>query len=358
MSNLIERIVADDFVWRAITTQISSRQRRSVSGFVNINCPMCTLRGETPDKRMRCGIKKDGRGVGINCFNCGFKALWSPGDLLSKSLREFLAQIGMDETEIKRLNHKALAYRSVIAQVPEAANILPSSFEPRFPPASLPQGAKPLEEWANMPNPPKEFLRVLDYIYSRGEKVFGATTYYWTPTKEHRLNERVIIPFYNNGTLVGFTARSVGDHGPKYYSVKPPNYLFNTDVLRKNRFKYCILVEGPFDALAINGVAMLGSTLNQQQIAWLKTLPQQIILVPDRDRKGRSTIDIALENDWMVAFPRLGGSHGKEMWWDPDVKDVDMAVKRYGQAWTTLSIIKTATNNKIEININRRLLVE
>lgn len=357
MNNFVERIIGDDFLWDAITRSLPAKRRQSGTRFINFNCPMCVRRGETPDRRMRCGIKHNAPGVGVHCFNCGFDTLWQPGELLSRPMRDFLDALGVAPIEIKRLNHRAMSYRSLLTSSPETLALVPHSFVPGFPDERLPRGSESFARLADQGCADPNFLDVVEYLYGRGEDVAGATTYYWTPDPEHRLNRRVIVPFLFEDRVVGWTARAI-DPGiaPRYYSHAPANFLFNNRVLSLRQRRYVILVEGVFDALAIDGVGLLGANLNPQQIAWIKGSGATVILLPDRDRRGAQMIDVALHHGWHVAFPALKDGHGRGNWWEPDVKDAADAVRRYGRVWTLMSVIETATDNKIEIGVKRKLL--
>jgi DNA primase len=128
--------------------------------------------------------------------------------------------------------------------------------------------------------------------------------------------------------------------------------LFNTRFLSGQR-KYVFLVEGPFDALVIDGVAALGASLNERQIAWIAASDMQPIVVPDRDFAGNRLIDIAITQNWPVAFPH----YGRHQWWEADIKDVDDAVRRYGKLYVMQSLLATAEvdHRKIQQRAKYRL---
>jgi hypothetical protein len=357
MSSFVNRLISDDFVWSAITNNVVGPRKRNSGGGFHMNCPMCTSRGEKADRRMRCGVKPDMGGVVIYDFNCNFKARWKPGELLSRNMQAFLQAIGVSSTEVSRLNHKAFTYRSIFEKSPEAMNLIPEVTRPSFQTTNLPVGARSFEEWATEPEPSQDFLEVASYLFSRGDVIADASTFYWTPEPgRHAMNRRVIIPLKFEDRIVGYTARAIdSDVRPRYQMESQANYLFNTSALTAPKRKFVVLVEGVLDALAIDGVGLLGAHLNPQQAAWIKSQGKQVILVPDRDAQGARMIDVALENNWSVAFPAIKASGG--LWWEEDVKDCAEAVKRYGRAWTLLSVIESATANKLEINLKRKLYV-
>lgn len=351
MNQFVDRLLSDDFLWQTINANLAGRRKVS-NGFININCPMCVSRGESADKKTRCGIKNNpDRSIGIFCFNCGFKTKWTPGETLGRGMREFLANIGVPDDEIKRINHRALTYRSMIEQSPEAADIIPDYFVPSFKPIRLPSGAKTFREWMEEGCTDDNFYSAVNYIEGRGNDIAG-NTFYWTPNERDGMHKRVIIPCYHEGRIVGYTMRSCSpDIAPRYLKSLPDNYLFNVDTMKNKRREITIIVEGIFDALAISGVGLLGSTINKEQAQWLSQYGKTLIYLPDRDKKGMKSIDYALEYGWGVSFPFI-----KNDWWEDDIKDAADAVKKYGRLYTLISIVKSAVFNPLEINVKRRLV--
>lgn len=337
------------FVSDVILQNLPVKRRRSGTGFLNVNCPMCIYRGHRPDTKMRCGILFQPSNIGIFCFNCGYKSQFVLGSSLGKNFKEFLAAIGVDDMAIKRLNHVAFTYKHMF----EGAGIeaeAKAAFEPKFAPMPLPDDAKSFVRLANEGCTDPDFLATVEYVYKRGDDLANSTTFYWSPDTKHNMNRRVIIPFYHEGKIVGYTARAIDDAiSNKYHNNSPLNYIFNNHVMTMRSRAFVCGMEGPTDALAIDGVAFLGARLNEQQAQWLKSCGKQIIIVPDRDESGQRLIDAAQANGWAVAFPFS--------WWDEDVKDVAKAVERYGRLYVLTSIAKTATMSGIEISVKRKLIV-
>lgn len=355
--SLLSRVVQEDFVWSAITHSIVGKRRVSNTNFININCPMCVSRGETPDKRQRCGVKKNDDGVGIFCFNCGFRTKFVIGQLLSKSMMGFLVGIGLSEIDAKRINYQALTISKMVEKHSDTT-IIPVSFRPSFPSVSLPAKSKSLADWANAGCDDPDFLDVVKYLFTRGDAVADYDDFYWTPDKTAHMNRRLLLPFRYHSTIVGYTGRLIDEatsSKSKYYTSVPPNYLFNNEVIR-NHWKYIFLVEGPMDALACNGVATLGAKLTDEQAQWIESTGKTIIVVPDRDKSGSRMIDQAIYRGWSVAFPRLKDGSGRDNWWEADVNDVAKAAEKYGKLYTIRSLIESATSNKMQISIQQKLL--
>ena len=355
---MLASALADDFIWSAIQGSLSSTRRGS-NGATMINCPMCVLRGESPDKRYRCGISRRPNGVVIHCFNCAFATEFKIGEYFPKNLRDFLERIGVPSTQVQRLKYKADQYRKMLSGNIAAQAVIPTTFRPSFQPAELPPNSYTLEQWADNDLEDDDFFEVASYLFSRGDAIADPSQFYWSPETENDINRRLLIPFRYDGQIVGWTGRLIDPSSPtrpKYYNgVQPANYLFNNEVMALKR-RFLLVVEGPLDAKAVDGVATLGAKLSNEQAQWLNTCGHQIIVLADRDSSGQRMIDHALANNWMVSFPRLKDGHGFQNWWEPDCKDAAEASKRYGKLYTMRSVMASATAQKIEIGVKRKLL--
>jgi DNA primase len=110
--------------------------------------------------------------------------------------------------------------------------------------------------------------------------------------------------------------------------------------------KFVCVVEGPFDAMSIDGVAVLSNECSEQQADIIDTLNREIILVPDRDRAGARLIDAAIAYGWTVSFPI----------WHETCKDVNEAVVKYGRLFVLKSILDARESGKLKIELMRRRL--
>jgi len=154
-----------------------------------------------------------------------------------------------------------------------------------------------------------------------------------------------LIPFYWRGDVVGFTGRMFEQLDKvKYYTDVQPGYVFNMDAQDWTR-KFVLVTEGPFDAISVSGVSILGSEINDTQRELIDGLGRQVIVVPDRDTSGQKLIDQATEFGWSVAFPE----------WDKAVGDVADAVLQYGRLFTIQSILKTTETSKLKIDLKRKI---
>jgi DNA primase len=70
--------------------------------------------------------------------------------------------------------------------------------------------------------------------------------------------------------------------------------VFGTD-LQKANWQTAIVVEGVFDAIGVDGVAVMGNHVTPEQAHLIERLGKRVILCPDRDKAGKELIDEAME---------------------------------------------------------------
>ena len=313
-------------------TLLPPRAKSSPSGWTSFNAPCCQHRGHSPDTRKRAGIRFDGNGVVYNCFNCKFTTGWQPGSSIGEKMKTLCRWLGSSEDIIKELVFEAMRT--------EGDDYRPEHQEIKleFTDKELPEGAMPLLEWVNSEywkDISLEVEPIIAYIVSRGYDPFNGN-FYWSPAPGYE--SRVIIPFKWEGRIVGNTARKITAGKPKYLSDQHPHFVFNFDQQKENQ-KYIFVCEGPFDALAVDGVALLTNEIAEQQSRIINSLGAEVIVIPDQDSAGLALFDRAAELGWSVAMPN----------WDSDVKDVADAVNKYGKLFVVIDAIKTAQQGEIKI---------
>jgi hypothetical protein len=217
---------------------------------------------------------------------------------------------------------------------------------------TLPKNSYRLDHWLekyvgnDLTQPQYEKIdQLLNYLKKRG---IGADWYdfYYSPDQTGDFNRRLLIPFYWRGETVGYTGRLFDTRNKemKYWTETQPGYVFNMDAQDWSR-KFVIVTEGPFDAITISGVSILGSEINDTQRELINGLNRQVIVVPDQDEAGQKLIDQAMEFGWGVAFPE----------WGAGVTDVADAVLKYGRLFTIQSILKTTETSKLKIDLIRKI---
>lgn len=312
---------------------IPPRAKSSPSGWTSFNAPCCHHRGHAQDTRKRAGLRFD-HGIVFNCFNCKYTASWLPGRQLTEKFKSLCRWMGAGDDTINAMIFEALKT--------EAAEYTPEAYveQVKFTEKELPNGAKPLVEWLddNLTTDEEQALaNVVEYVVNRGFDP-TSTRFYWTP--EPGFTDRVILPYFYEGKIVGNTARKIKNGKPKYVSDQHPHFVFNLDE-QKETNKYVFVVEGQFDSYSVDGVGLLTNEINEQQARLINALGKEVIVIPDRDKAGLVLIKQAIDYDWSVAFPN----------WEDDVKDAAQAVQRYGKLFVIVDAIKTAQKGEIKITV-------
>jgi hypothetical protein len=207
----------------------------------------------------------------------------------------------------------------------------------------LPPDTRTLREWAQ-DDPVEPVVKMFEYLVMRGMDI-DWYDWMWSPADGYR--DRLIIPFFHDGRTVGFTARKITDGKPKYLTTSQPGYVFNLDAQTAdyNR-KYVIIVEGQFDAVAVDGVAIMSNEPSENQAARISALNRDSIVVPDRDAAGAAMIRSALDHRWSVSMPP----------WESHIKDVADAVRCYGRLYTMATILHYRETNPIKIQLLHKKL--
>lgn len=314
---------------------LPAKRKSTLGGWISFNAVCCHHRNERQDRRGRGGVLFADESFTYSCFNCGFKAGWSPGKLLSKNTKDLFKWMGMPDSEIGKLNLEALRI-----QDNKPAEQKTMSFE--LLDVVLPKNCKPIIEWIANGSEDPDLIECISYILDRG---LTLDDYNWHWTDENGYKDRVIIPFWQKDQVVGWTGRKIVNGNPKYLTHSQQGYVFNINSQTPDR-EFCIVVEGQFDAIAIGGVAIMHNEPSAIQCARINQLGREIIVVPDRDRAGAKMLLPAIEHGWSVSLPP----------WGDDVKDVADAVKRYGKVYTLMAILHYRENNKIKIELLKKKL--
>ena len=332
-----------NLIQSTILTSLPAGRKKTPSGWIAFNAPCCIHNGETQDKKKRGGLMTSADGtVSYHCFNCGFKASYQIGRRLSQKMRLFMSYIGIADDTIRKLAIEAMRYEEGDIKYEKKKFV---SFNKK----ELPNQTKKLETWLTQyttltATEQKNIDSLLNYLTSRG---IGPDWYdfMYSSNNYFDVNKRLLIPFYWRGDVVGFTGRLFEPlEKVKYFTDVQPGYVFNMDAQDWSR-KFVLVTEGPFDAITISGVSILGSEINDTQRDLINGLNRQVIVVPDRDAPGQKLVNQAIEFGWSVAFPE----------WDKTVGDVADAVLKYGRLFTIQSILKTTETSKLKIDLKRKM---
>lgn len=345
-----------------IKSILPAKKKTNSTGWISFNAPCCPHNGETADTRGRGGLTTNTDGsVSYHCFNCGFKASYQPGRHLTFKFRKLLSWLGAGEQDIKRLVIEAIRIRELVN--PEEITVKPEE-KIEFKVRTLPADATTLDELQTFfvlvdgdydKLPPLSFEKAR-YVIDRKIDL-NTYQFYISDAKEHSLDRRVIIPCYWQHKLIGYTARAVVNGvTPKYHNNYESDYVFNTDMqVHDNAF--VLAMEGPFDAMAVDGVAVLGNHISEQQADIIDSLGKEVIVVPDFDMgidektgkfkwTGEALIEQAIELGWSVSFPV----------WLETCKDVSSAVEKYGKLFVIKCILDAKETSRLKIELMRKKL--
>ena len=313
-----------------VVSFLPGKRKQTSSGWVSVNAPCCVHRGESADRRMRGGIKSSLDGsFSWHCFNCGYTASFVLGRNLTFKARKLLEWMNVPQEEIERINLESLKHKSIEGLIQErqvvADRIQGIEFEER----DLPSDTQLLTDTAT------------EYLQKRSIPLDYPFLFKTMP------RNGIVIPFTYDNQIVGHTTRFLDDRTPRYIQDIQHGYVFGTDLQKKN-WQYAIVVEGVFDALSINGLAVLHAEINDAQVKLIRSLGREVIVVPDQDEAGMKLVDRAVELGWAVSIPE----------WPDGIKDVNDAVIRLGRLGTLLIILEAKETSKIKIEMRRKSLVK
>ena len=313
-----------------VVSFLPAKRKSTSSGWISFNAPCCIHQGENVDKRQRGGMKPSPDGSwSYHCFNCGYTCSFVLGRNLTFKARKLLQWMNVPSEEIERINLESLKHKSIAGLLTDRQAVIEKLSNIEFEERDLPADTQQLGDLA------------IEYLKNRNIPSDYPFLYKTMP------RPGIVIPFTHNNQVVGHTTRFLDDRTPKYIQDIQHGYVFGTD-LQREKWQWAIVVEGVFDALAINGLAVLHAEVNDAQVKLIRSLSKNIIVVPDQDEAGMKLIDRAVELGWAVSIPT----------WPEGVKDVNDAVIQLGQLGTLLSILDNKETSKIKIELRKKQLAQ
>ena len=315
-----------------ILSLIPGKKKHTNSGWHSFNALCCVHRGHRADTRYRGGIKFDGQTNWVmHCFNCSYSCSFVLGKTLSPKTRQLFTWMGVDQEQIQLWSLESLKQKDLLdfTQPVKKRDII------KFKTKELPDGIL-----LDIDDP--SHLLYITYLEQRNIR-YDSYPFMITPNDIGRNSKRIIVPYTYKNKIVGHTSRYIDNRIPKYINDQQQGYVFNIDA-QKSEWQVCIVTEGIFDALSIDGVALMHDDISNEQAQLLAQLNKRIIVVPDIDKTGMKIIDRALELGYSVSLPN----------WEVGVKDTNDAVVKYGKLPTLLSILQNATMSKIKLEIQRK----
>jgi hypothetical protein len=320
----------------------SRKVKYTTSKWISANAVCCHHLGHNTDTKGRGGLlPTEEGGVSYHCFNCGFTASWKPGRRITLKMRRFLQWLNVDEDEIRRLSLFALSQLDTTEEIQkETVKELPKIEVGESCPGQM------ILYWFADENisgqDQQQIQKIIEYLDNRGLSN-KLERFYWHNDSDSMMYNRVLVPFTFLNQPAGYTGRLIYPGQPKYYSSKIANYVFNYDY-QKPTSKFCLVVEGIFDAIAIDGLAISSNECSENQALIIDSLNREVIVIPDRDKAGQQLVRDAMTYGWNVSFPD----------WHNDIKDCADAVQKYGQLFTMKSILNSVETSNLKIQLKMK----
>ena len=295
-------------------------------GWLPILCKVCNDHGK---KGPRAGFRFSDHQMEYNCFNCGHTARYKKGDAkLSKDMVTLLNSFAIPSSLFDQDRIEGLRLGTTKKDLPEQHHIT-------YQPLTLPDFFTPLKEcrsvWGELAREHLEMERGIDpdsYPFYMCEKKNDFAQKQWFG--------RLIIPTFRNNQIMYYQGRHlIPDTVPKYRNCNTDNPpLFGYDEIYNNINKPLLITEGFFDALVIDGVAVLGNTIDLNQIELINKSRRRKIYIPDMYGKGWVAAKTALEAGWEISFPEFGSC-----------KDVNEAYNKYGLLYCIKTIMENVSSD-------------
>lgn len=300
-------------------------------GWYPVLCKVCNDHGR---KGPRAAFKFEGDAVAYHCFNCGpdMNTVYDPDEYsnMPKKMKKVLRDFGIPDTEWQEVVFSNLGKQG---KSPDIELKIAKKIEPEE--IKLPEefyllaDAAEDDKWAEVAR-----------WYLTEERGVDPDSYPFMLVKKSddpfmkKWHGRLVIPAYKDGKLIFFQGRDLtGKKMKKYESPAVPKdkVLYGYDKLFNHSDAPLYIIEGFFDAHAVDGVAILGNTITEAQIAQLNRSPRKKVYIPDRSGDGQQTAEQALDLGWSISTPDVGQS----------VKDMSDAVHKYGKMY----VLKTIADN-------------
>lgn len=299
----------------------------SGQGWNTTYCEYCGDGKRTKGPRGGWSFMDSGNTAFYHCFNCGCNESFSNNREIkfSKDMTKVLDAFGVPKSE----------YLSFLLD--KSKNNFKKTPVSSYKHIDLPDYMSVLDE-SDISKECKKFIRsnyglsvnAYSFMYGTGK----------TSSKDssdisicNSLKGRVIIPFYYKGKPIYYQARDItGNSKNKYLSPNIPksNIIFNADLLSSYDEKPLYVTEGAFDAIHLDGIAVLGNELSSQQEELLNKSKRRKVLVPDFNGDSNKLAEQFIKNGWEISMPEYSKT----------CKDVSEAVLKYGRLFTFYDISK------------------
>jgi hypothetical protein len=289
------------------------------TGFYEHRCQLCN------DHSARAGWRLEPDEVFYNCYNCHFHASYEEGTgKFSRWMKEVLAANGIVEKDVQAITSTLFFNKDTTEKV-LTLDSLTKKVNLHTPEIEFPSRTFQLGSTGNDGH--QEPL--IEYLLGRH---VDPLRFYFSLEPAHL--RRVIIPYWRDGKLIYWQSRSIDrEVKPRYRNcpIAKDAIIYNFDLLNQYSDEPLFVTEGAFDAETINGICILGSSLNAAKIELLKRTRRRIIFVIDRDSNGSDLGEDVLRQGWELTFV------------DPNADDINDSVCKFGLIYTIYTLIRNAT---------------
>lgn len=264
------------------------------SGFMYVDCPVC-------GRKQKGGFKFENDKVIYNCFraSCDSSCVLTEGEYVSKKFRNLMDTIGVQipPTLLLDTNNTKNKFKELLDEDLYEEFVYESLDTSSFESLKIFNGEQPYKSFIENNHLP-------EYPYKIAPNDF-------------KWDNRLVIPSFYNGKLIGLIGKSIDGNFGKYL-----NEFGNTHgiFIRSGKISDTAFVfEGPLDALFFpNGVATLGNNISKQH-AYVLSKYHNVVLIPDKDYY-EGYFNAAEKYGYSISVPEWG-----------DSKDAFEAVNRYGR---------------------------
>jgi hypothetical protein len=296
-------------------------------GWDHCKCKLCN------DYKVRASFRFEDDKIKYSCFNCGDSSSYKRNStFLSKEFRAVLNAFGITDNDIDLELGKNFFNKDQIVMAKKKAESKVAEIE--LPPNTY-QVSSIVESdaWT---------IVASEYLAGRGLSL-AANKWFLSSNLEYR--DRLIVPYYKDGKLIYWQARSFDENAKKRYinpNVPIEPILYGYEELEKNTDAPLFVMEGVFDAISINGVSMLGSKLYKQRIDAFKKSRRRKVFVIDKKDKQNNGYNLgvdALKNGWDITY--VSGT----------TTDVNHSLQKYGKLYTIRNLIDNSKSG-FEARVN------
>ena len=262
----------------------------------------------------------------MSCFNCHARFKYEEGTgKYSRNLKEILRSFGISEQELQAIS-ATLFFNKAEKSDKEITLESLKKVKLHTPEVSFPDRTFQLgtEGHEGLQIPLVEYLL---------ERKVDPTKFYFSLDPQHL--RRVIIPFWRDDKLIYWQSRAIDKPvKPRYRncSVSKDAVIYGFNRLYEYSDLPLFATEGVFDAESIDGISILGSSLNAAKIEVLHKTRRRIIFVVDRDDNGGDLGHQVIEQGWELTFV------------DPNAEDVNDSLQKYGKIYTMYTLMRNATS--------------